>query len=85
MSLAGHTAAVPFIYHAEVLSKPHDGNSYKAGDRIDLFFRGLVMSTKQISLRKPTFWLGSGAEHRRSARFVGSALFSVSTYVNLLV
>ena len=74
MSLAGHTAAVPFIYHAEVYSRPHDGISYKAGDRIDLLFVVPRYIDETSIPQEATFWLGSGAEHRRSARYVGSPL-----------
>ena len=74
MSLAGHTAAVPFIFHAEVLSKPNDGISYKAGDQIDLLFVATRYVDETSIPQEAGFWLGSGAEHRRSARFVGSAL-----------
>ena len=80
MSLGGHTAAVPFIYHAEVLSKPLDGNTYKAGDRIDLLFVAPSYVDETTIPQEATFWLGSGAEHRRSARFVGSALFVVDIH-----
>ena len=80
MSLAGHTAAVPFIYHAEVLSKPHDGNTYKASDRIDLLFVASRYLDETTIPQEATFWLGSGAEHRRSARYVGAALYVVDSY-----
>ena len=80
MSLAGHTAAVPFIYHAEVISKPHDGNTYKAGDRIDLSFVVPRYIDETNIPQEATFWLGSGAEHRRSARYVGSPLTSVDVH-----
>ena len=80
MSLAGHTAAVPFIYHAEVISKPHDGNTYKAGDRIDLSFVVPRYMDETNIPQEATFWLGSGAEHRRSARYVGLPLSSVDVF-----
>ena len=80
MSLAGHTASVLFIYHAEVLSKPHDGISYKAGDRIDLLFVASRYVDETSIPQEAAFWLGSGAEHRRSARYVGSSLYAVDTH-----
>ena len=36
--LVGHTAAVRYIYHTEVMSKPADGASYKAGEHIAILF-----------------------------------------------
>ena len=83
ISLVGHAAVVPFIYHAEVLSKPHDGNTYKAGDRIDLQFVVPRYVDETNIPQEATFWLGSGAEHRRSARYVGSPL--VNTDVHSLI
>ena len=46
-TLVGHTAAVPFIYHAEVLSEPGDGTSYKVGDAIDILFLITQLSGSQ--------------------------------------
>ncbi len=80
ISLVGHAAVVPFIYHAEVLSKPHDGNTYKAGDRIDLQFVVPRYVDETNIPQEATFWLGSGAEHRRSARYVGSPLINVDVH-----
>ena len=37
-SLQGHEHANPSIIHAEIISEPEDGMSYKAGERIEVFF-----------------------------------------------
>ena len=72
-TLVGHTAAVPFIYHAEVLSKPGDGTSYKVGDAIDILF--LITQSPEVNQSAPNeavLWLGNGAEHQRTAQLVAT-------------
>ena len=70
-TLVGHTAAIPFIYHAEVLSEPGDGTSYKVGDAIDIVF--LITQFPEVNQSAPNeavLWLGNGAEHQRNAHLV---------------
>ena len=72
-TLVGHTAAVPFIYHAEVLSEPGDGTSYKVGDAIDILF--LITQSPEVNQSAPNeavLWLGNGAEHQRTAQLVAT-------------
>ena len=73
--LVGHTAAVRYIYHAEVMSKPADGASYKAGEHIAVLF--LVSRVVSPANAPPMagIWLGDGAEHYRAAQRVGSHQF----------
>ena len=73
--LVGHTAAVRYIYHAEVMSKPADGASYKAGEHIAVLF--LVSRAVSPANAPPMagIWLGDGAEHYRAAQRVGSHEF----------
>ena len=73
--LVGHTAAVRYIYHAEVMSKPADGASYKAGEHIAVLF--LVSRAASPANAPPMagIWLGNGAEHYRAAQRVGSHEF----------
>ena len=73
--LVGHTAAVRYIYHAEVMSKPADGASYKAGEHIAVLF---LISNQVSPANAPAtagIWLGDGAEHYRAAQHVGSHEF----------
>ena len=73
--LVGHTAAVRYIYHAEVISKPADGASYKAGEHIAVLF---LISRAVSPANAPAtagIWLGDGAEHYRAAQRVGSHQF----------
>ena len=70
--LVGHTAAVRYIYHAEVISEPADGASYKAGEHIDVLF---LISNQVSPANAPAMagmWLGDGAERYRAAQHVGS-------------
>ena len=71
-NLAGHTAAVPYIYHAEVISEPADGASYKAGEHINVLF--LVSRVYQAASAPAVagLWLGVGTEHYRAAQLVGA-------------
>ena len=73
--LVGHTAAVRYIYHAEVTSTPADGASYKAGEHIAVLF---LVSRAVLPANAPPMagiWLGDGAEHYRAAQRVGSHQF----------
>ena len=73
--LVGHTAAVRYIYHAEVMSKPADGASYKAGEHIAVLF---LISRAVLPANAPAtagIWLGDGAEHYLAAQRVGSHEF----------
>ena len=68
-SLHGYRGVNPFIYHAEIISIPEDGTTYRAGERIEVI---VVFST---SLQGPIpteadIWLGTGAEHPRAASLV---------------
>ena len=80
-SLVGHTAAVPFIYQLDLISKPADGMAYKAGERIEV--RAVLSSTPAYATLPTTtdpgyipvpleaeFWFGNGAEHRRAAQLI---------------
>ena len=68
-SLQGHEYANPFITHAEIISEPEDGMSYKAGERIEVFFAfsrflsGTFPATADL-------WFGTGAAQRREASLV---------------
>ena len=70
-NLAGHTAAVPYIYHAAVISEPADGASYKAGEHIDVLF--LISRLYQAASAPAVagLWLGVGTEHYRAPQLVG--------------
>ena len=69
LSLQGHEHANPFITHAEIISAPEDGTSYKAGEQIAVLFifnapiRGTFPATVDL-------WLGTGAAQRREASLV---------------
>ena len=69
-SLQGHEHANPFITHAEIISEPEDGMSYKAGERIEVLFvfnrflSGTFPATADL-------WFGTGAAQRREASLVG--------------
>ena len=67
-SLVGHTAAVPFIYHAEIMSSPDDEASYKAGERVEL----IVLVSRNIVLTnlppEAELWFGSGDVVRKRDR-----------------
>ena len=69
-SLVGHTAAVPFLYHAEVVSSPAEGTSYKAGDIVEI----LAVTTRYTSISDAPaefeLWFGDGAENRGVAQFL---------------
>ena len=70
-NLAGHTAAVPYIYHTEVISQPADGASYNAGEHINVL---LLTSRPHRAANAPAeagLWLGVGKEHYRTAQRVG--------------
>ena len=64
--LHGYEDTNPFIYHAEIISSPDDGTTYRAGERIEVFvvltepLRGPVPAEAEI-------WLGTQAQHRRAA------------------
>ena len=68
-SLQGHGYANPFIAHAEIISAPEDGMSYKAGERIEVLFifndflSGTFPATADL-------WFGTGAAQRREANLV---------------
>ena len=74
-NLAGHTAAVPYIYHADVISEPADGASYKAGEHINVLFLVSRFSQDKGPTAEAGLWLGDGAEHYRAAQRVGSHEF----------
>ena len=67
--LHGYEDTNPFIYHAEIISSPDDGTTYRAGERIEVFvvltepLRGPVPAEAEI-------WLGTQAQHRRAASLV---------------
>ena len=69
-SLQGHGRANPFITHAEIISEPEDGMSYKAGEQIAVLFvfndflSGTFPATADL-------WFGTGAAQRREASLVG--------------
>ena len=69
-SLQGHGYANPFITHAEIISEPEDGMSYKAGEQIAVLFvfndflSGTFPATADL-------WFGTGAAQRREASLVG--------------
>ena len=68
-SLQGHEHSTPFITRAEIISEPGDGMSYKAGERIEVFFAftdfliGTFPATADL-------WFGTGAAQRREASLV---------------
>ena len=66
LSLRGHEHANPFITHAEIISAPEDGTSYRAGEQIAVLF---VFSGALIGTFPATadLWLGAGAAQRREA------------------
>ena len=68
-SLQGHEHANPFIIHAEIISEPEDGMSYKAGERIEVLFAfiGILSGTFPATA---DLWFGIGAEQRREASLV---------------
>ena len=78
-TLVGHTAAVPFIYHVEVLSRPSDGVSYKAGESVELLFVFSGFITNESPLNQAELWFGDGSENRRVAQFVASSGFGIFT------
>ena len=67
--LHGYEDTNPFIYHAEIISSPDDGTTYRAGEQIEVlvvlteFLQGPVPAEAEI-------WLGTQAQHRRAASFV---------------
>ena len=69
-SLQGHGHANPSITHAEIISEPEDGMSYKAGEQIAVLFvfnnflSGTFPATADL-------WFGTGAAQRREASLVG--------------
>ena len=69
LSLQGHEYANPFIFHAEIISAPEDGVSYKAGERIEalFIFSDYLQGTMPVVAE---LWLGTGAEYRRTASLV---------------
>ena len=68
-SLQGHEHANPFITHAEIISEPEDGMSYKAGERIEVLF---VFSRQLVGTFPATadLWFGTGTAQRRGASLV---------------
>ena len=68
-SLQGHEHTNAFITHAEIISEPEDGMSYKAGEQIAVLFvfnrhmGGTFPATADL-------WFGIGAAQRREARLV---------------
>ena len=74
LDLVGHTAAVPFILHSEVLSSPADGSAYKAGERIELMFVTSRFSSVANVPSEAEFWLGNGRAMRRTAQYVTHAV-----------
>ena len=77
LSLQGHEHAHPFITHAEIVSAPEDGTSYRAGEQIavlfvfNAFLSGTFPATADL-------WLGAGAAQRREASLV--AQYRASLY-----
>ena len=71
-SLVGHTAAVPYIYHTEIVSKPADGTSYKAGEYIDVLIVPSRILSNSDESREIELWFGNGAENRRNAQLVSA-------------
>ena len=69
LSLRGHEHANPFITHAEIVSAPEDGTSYRAGEQIAVLF---VFSDHLSGTFPATadLWLGTGAAQRREASLV---------------
>ena len=68
-SLEGHEHVNPFITHAEIISEPEDGMSYKAGERIEVLF----VFNRHLSGTFPAtvdLWFGTGAAQRREASLV---------------
>ena len=68
-SVQGHEHVNPFITHAEIISAPEDGMSYKAGERIEVLFAfsNLVSGTFPATA---DLWFGIGAVQRREASLV---------------
>ena len=82
LSLQGHEHANPFITHAEIVSAPEDGTSYRAGEQIAVLF---VFSAHLSGTFPATvdLWLGAGAAQRREARLVAQyrqSLFHHAVY-----
>ena len=59
-----------YILHAEVLSSPEDGNSYRAGERIELLFTQPPLDQTGTAPPVAELWFGTGREHRREATLV---------------
>ena len=59
-----------YILHAEVLSSPEDGNSYRAGERIELLFTQPPLEQEGTAPPVAELWFGSGRENRREATLV---------------
>ena len=68
-SLQGYEHVNPFITHAEIMSEPEDGMSYKAGERIEVLF---IFNKFLIGTFPATadLWFGTGAAQRREASLV---------------
>ena len=80
--LVGHTPAIPFLYHTEVISSPAEGTSYKAGEIVEI----LAVTTRYTSVSHAPaefeLWFGDGAENRRVAQLLAfTPMGGISSYI----
>ena len=66
----GHARAIPYLLSASITSIPLNGETYHAGEYIEVTLQFSIPATTNGDDVRVPLWLGDGADNYRGARFV---------------
>ena len=73
VDISGHTGAIPYLIEAAITSTPLNGETYHAGEHIEIRVLTSVPVAPSDGTGRLPLWFGDGEEHYRGARLVGSS------------
>ena len=73
VDISGHTGAIPYLIEAAITSTPLNGETYHAGEHIEIRVLTSVPVAPSDGTGRLPLWFGDGEEHYRGASPVGSS------------
>ena len=70
VEIKGHPGAIPYLLSASITSIPLNGETYHAGEHIEVTLQFSIPATTNGDDVRVPLWLGDGADNYRGARFV---------------
>ena len=70
VEIKGHARAIPYLLSASITSIPLNGETYHAGEYIEVTLQFSIPATTNGDEVRVPLWLGDGADNYRGARFV---------------